>query len=112
MRTPFGSECPFFYGDYYRGRNQEECRLFENRPQAKDWTSELCRSCPVPAIKRANACENMMLIPRIVRSVPTFKKKVTIQAYCEKSQQVVKNPEVGCGLCHPENQHFTFLETK
>ena len=23
MRTPAGTECPYFYGDYFRGRNVE-----------------------------------------------------------------------------------------
>ena len=27
MKTPAGTECKYFYGDYYRGRNHEECRL-------------------------------------------------------------------------------------
>ena len=30
MRTPAGKECQYFYGDYYRGRNQEECRLLSD----------------------------------------------------------------------------------
>ena len=27
MRTPAGTECKFFYANYFRGRNQQECRL-------------------------------------------------------------------------------------
>lgn len=109
MRTPFGAECPFFYGDYFRGKNHEECRLFENRKQSSEWDSSLCRTCPVPAIKMANACEHMQLVPRISRPFPFTTKKVTIQAYCEKSNTSVENPKIGCGSCHPLDERFTFL---
>ncbi len=56
MKTPAGSECKYFYGDYYRGRDHEECRLL-----GAQWKPALCRTCPVPAIEMANACEFMRL---------------------------------------------------
>ncbi len=101
MRTPAGIECPYFYGDYYRGKNIEECRLIGNQPPPQNWTPDLCATCPVPAIRRANACEFMQLIPKIVRKFPFVKRQVEITAYCTKAQAKVKIPEVGCGLCHP-----------
>lgn len=101
MRTPNGVECPYFYGDYYRGKNIEECRLLDIRSGSQKWTSKLCSSCPVPAIKRANACENMQLIPKIVRQFPFINLSVKVTAYCSKSQSVVSVPQVGCGECHP-----------
>ena len=60
MRTPAGTECPYFYGDYFRGRNVEECRLLKAAGQR--WTRDLCKTCPVPGIARANACEFLKLI--------------------------------------------------
>lgn len=101
MRTPSGIECPFFYGDYYRGKNTEECRLIGNRPSPHNWTPDLCATCPVPAIKRANACENMQLTPKIVRKFPFLKRSVKITAFCSKSESVVAIPQIGCGQCHP-----------
>jgi hypothetical protein len=65
MRTPFGSECPFFYGNYFRGKSDEECRLIGNRPPPDNWTPDLCKSCPVPAILRANACKNMSYLQKL-----------------------------------------------
>jgi hypothetical protein len=101
MKTPTGIECRYFYGNYFRGKNQEECRLFEGSPALQQWTSALCKSCPVPGIIRANACKNMVLKPDIDNGVLGFKKRVKITAYCSLSNQTVKEPEIGCGKCHP-----------
>jgi len=101
MRTPAGTECPFFYGDYYRGRNLEECRLIGNQPPPQNWSTELCRTCPVPSIKRANACEHMQLSAVIKRKLGILKRHVVITAYCHLSKSEVEQPHIGCGRCHP-----------
>ena len=101
MRTPAGTECPYFYGDYYRGKSVEECRLIGNVPPPHNWTRDLCGVCPVPRISRANACEFMILTPTIHRGVMGIGKKVSISAYCRKANADVKVPEIGCGICHP-----------
>jgi hypothetical protein len=99
MKTPAGKECKFFYGDYYRGRNREECRLLEASSQ--QWTSDLCFTCPVPEILQANACENMVLGGSVEKSFPFLKRKVRIKAYCQKTNRPVTEPHIGCGECHP-----------
>ena len=100
MKTPFGTECEYFYGDYLRGRNREECRLLAAANLA--WDSSLCRACPVPAIRRANACEFIRLKPRVTRSLLSgFQKQVQVTAWCDKSGGVVSEPQIGCGQCHP-----------
>ena len=101
MRTPAGTECPYFYGDYYRGRSIEECRLISDNPSAGMWTRDFCSVCPVPRITRANACEFMVLTPAIHKGILGVGKKVTVTAYCRKADSEVKVPEVGCGICHP-----------
>jgi hypothetical protein len=101
MRTPAGIDCKFFYGNYFRGRKQEECRLIGNAPAPHHWTPDLCAKCPVPEILRANACEHMELRAQAQRSLLGLIKKVEVTAYCHMSQQTVAEPEVGCGLCHP-----------
>jgi hypothetical protein len=103
MRTPAGTECRFFYGDYYRGKNLEECRLIGNAPTPKNWSPDLCQKCPVPAILRANACENMVLHGEVKTGFLRMHRQVVISAYCTKSQLNVKEPEVGCPLCHNLN---------
>lgn len=96
MRNPAGSECKYFYGNYHRGQHQEECRLLET-----GWTADLCRSCPVPAISRANGCEHMRLRPRIERSWRTgFQRRVRITTYCIKSERSDFDAYRGCGECH------------
>ncbi|MCP4138960.1 MAG: hypothetical protein GY755_01495 [Chloroflexi bacterium] len=96
MKTPAGIECAQFYGDYYRGRSHEECRLLPN------WQAELCNTCPVPDILRANSCENMHLNAEVNRSIFTlFQKRVEVSTFCEKKKRVVDNPKIGCGECHP-----------
>ncbi len=99
MRTPFGAECPYFYGDYARGRNREECRLLQSA--SLEWDSSLCRTCPVPSIKRDNACEFMQLRPRVERPLLSlFRKQVQVSTYCEKSGQSGFEPHIGCRQCH------------
>jgi hypothetical protein len=100
MRTPAGTECSFFYGDYFRGRDLEECRLIGNVPAPKNWSPDLCQKCPVPAIQRANACENMILHGEVKPGFLRMHRQVTVSAYCKKSQLNVKEPEIGCPLCH------------
>ncbi|MGA2502894.1 MAG: hypothetical protein ABSG01_02240 [Anaerolineales bacterium] len=97
MKTPAGSECKYFYGDYYRGRDHEECRLL-----AASWTRDLCRTCPVPSIDRANACEFMQLRGEAGRPLTAgFQRRVKVTAFCEKTRRSGFDPHIGCGECHP-----------
>ena len=100
MRTPAGKECQYFYGDYYRGRDHEECRLLENAYPPLPWKRELCFTCPVPEILLANACEHMVLTPQLVRPFPFVKQQVRITASCTKTGRTVDEPHIGCGECH------------
>jgi hypothetical protein len=102
MRTPIGIECKYFYGNYYRGRHVEECRLIGKASPPNHWTADLCKSCPVPAILQANACPNLVLHAEVSRQFLGIKRKVKISSYCLKSQTNVAEPEIGCGQCHPE----------
>jgi len=106
MRTPFGKECKYFYGDYYRGRNTEECRLL--KASGQKWTRDLCRTCPVPGILLSNACEFMQLRATIARPVGALlQRRVQVTTYCEKVQRSVEEPHVGCGECHPLPPEFS-----
>ncbi|KAA0272833.1 MAG: hypothetical protein EDM79_11010 [Chloroflexi bacterium] len=69
--------------------------------QGQTWTRDLCGTCPVPAIARANSCQHMKLNATVSRPlVALFQRRVQIQAFCEKSKQNVPEPQVGCGECH------------
>ncbi|MBI5351783.1 MAG: hypothetical protein HZB50_04015 [Chloroflexi bacterium] len=99
MKTPAGRECPHFFGDYYRGRNIEECRLLTASGQS--WSPDLCKTCPVPEIARANSCHYMQLRLTVVRPITAmFQRRVQVTAFCNKSNRNVIEPQVGCGECH------------
>jgi hypothetical protein len=99
MRTPAGKECPWFYGDYHRGRNIEECRLL--KAAGEKWSRDLCTHCPVPAITLANACEHMRLRLKIQRPLAAlFQRRVHVSAFCDKVKREVSEPQIGCGECH------------
>jgi len=102
MKTPDGRDCKFFYGDYYRGRNFEECRALVNPEDKKNWTSAFCNACPVPSILLNNGCPTMALTTYIAKSL--FGKKIKVKAYCSRSHSEVPNPNIGCGMCHQSTE--------
>ena len=106
MRTPNGIECAYFYGNYFRGRNVEECRLIGKQAPPRNWTPKLCLTCPVPGILRANACPNMTLRAEVQSRLLGLSKVVKVSAYCTMSKQTVDEPHVGCGQCHPLPPEF------
>lgn len=71
------------------------------KAQNQAWSRDLCGTCPVPAIARANSCQHMKLIATVSRPLMAlFQRRVQVRAYCEKSRQDVAEPQVGCGDCH------------
>jgi hypothetical protein len=107
MRTPAGKECRYFYGDYYRGREHEECRLLNSATPPLPWKADLCSTCPVPEILLANACPFMIIEPRLERVFPFIKRQVRVKAYCSKTHREGFDPHIGCGECHPLPPEFT-----
>jgi hypothetical protein len=109
MKTPAGRECPHFYGNYYRGRNVEECRLLQLN--GLQWTRDLCKTCPVPDIARANSCQHMKLKISVARPITAiFQQRVQVNAFCEKTKRDVVEPQIGCGECHALPFQFEIKE--
>ncbi|MGD2057919.1 MAG: hypothetical protein PVF85_04320 [Anaerolineales bacterium] len=106
MITPAGTECPFYYEDFHRGRERQECRLIERTPNGGTYTPDLCSKCPVPSIVRANACPNMVLEARVKKSLLGIRRKVEVSAYCTRVMEQVEEPQIGCGQCHLEFPDF------
>jgi hypothetical protein len=104
MLTPAGKECKYFYGDYHRGRKNEECRLLDSADLI--WSPYLCKKCPIPEILLANSCENIKFQPRLVKPFFFMKPQVWISAFCVKINAPVDEPRIGCGQCHPLNKVF------
>ncbi len=101
MRTPAGSECRYYFEDFFRGRETRECRLLP-AVTAHEWRPALCARCPVPRILLANACPNLMLSGSVRSGWFGLGRHMVIGAACRKSGQSVREPEIGCGQCHLE----------
>jgi len=102
MRTPAGTECPYYYEDFYRGRSKQECRLINRNPRSEPWNARLCARCPVPAIRRANACPNMVLEAQVSRRWLGLVRRVAVYAVCTEHHVEIEDPYVGCGHCHTQ----------
>lgn len=102
MKTPAGKECKFYYADYYRGSETQECRLIDRNPEGGRWKPSLCKSCPVPDILRQNACPNMALEARVNKTLLGLREEVKVYSVCSKHLIEVNEPAVGCGHCHEE----------
>lgn len=106
MRTPAGTECPFYFEDFHRGRDRQECRLIDRTPNGGTWEPRLCGGCPVPAIVRANACEHLVLEGRVRSGFLGLGKHVEVSAMCTWTLGEVEEPKVGCGQCHLDMPDF------
>jgi hypothetical protein len=100
MKTPYGFECKFFYGNYFRGKNDEECRLLNLTSGQGGWTAKLCKTCPAPKIQRSNGCEFLEYKGRISSGFLGFSPNMEISNYCRKNHVNVDDPYIGCGECH------------
>jgi len=75
------------------------------------WTPDLCRTCPVPGIQLANACEFLQLRGKVVRPLgAAFQRRVQVSAFCEKTERHVDEPHIGCGACHQLPFNFEIKE--
>jgi hypothetical protein len=100
--TPAGVECRYYYEDYFRGRERQECRLIALNPASEPWQPKLCYNCPVPGILRANACPNLVLEGRVEKRMLGLARRVTVAAVCSRYLVDVAEPRIGCGHCHEE----------
>lgn len=110
MKTPYGFECAYFFGDYHRGKNVEECRLIGQKQPPNHWSVQICKNCPVPGILRANACTHMVLRGEIRSGFLGFNRRIQVSAFCTKTNRNVDEPHIGCGECHPLPDIFGEIE--
>ncbi|MBI5929274.1 MAG: hypothetical protein HY862_08195 [Chloroflexi bacterium] len=101
MRTPDGRECAFYYTDYFRGREVEECRVGKSDLSA-DWKPQYCAKCPVPEILRANASPYLKMQLTIKQTLLGFGRKMDIRAWCDRHDIPIKDPYIGCPKCNEE----------
>lgn len=99
MKTPAGKECKYYYGDFYRGRNVQSCRLIEQNRESPPWQPKLCSVCPVPDILRANGSEALKLDAKVVNKFLGFKQSVEVTGWCSECFSEIPNPLLGCPNC-------------
>ena len=81
------------------------------KAQGERWTRDLCATCPLPEITRANSCQHMKVKTRIIRPITAmFQRRVQVNAFCEKTHRNVPEPQVGCGECHALPFHLEIKE--
>ena len=95
-------DCKYFYGDYFRGRDYEECRLLEASPgNRRPWKRRLCDTCPVPEILRTTSCHSLALEGQVTRKLLRERVEVTF-AVCTDHMQELDDPR-SCPACEAED---------
>lgn len=95
--------CRYFYGDYFRGKNKEECRLLEANPNnTHAWKRSYCDSCPVPEIVIASNSRDLVLEAAVVKRFLRGQVEVTF-AVCTKHMEELADPRF-CPKCAAEQR--------
>jgi hypothetical protein len=96
--------CRYFYGDYHRGNQREECRLLDANPDnIYPWRRKHCNSCPVPDLILNSNCGDLMLEAKIERRF--LRERVDISfALCGRHLIELEDPQY-CPECAKEWEH-------
>ena len=101
MATNKPVSCRYFYGDYFRGKEKEECRLLTASPNnTRPWKRSLCDACPVPALVIASNCRDLLLEAAVTRKFFRDQVEVTF-AVCSKHMLELADPAF-CPKCAEE----------
>jgi len=93
--------CRYFYGDYFRGKEKEACRLLEASPQnARAWKRGHCNSCPVPALLITSNSRELLLEAVVARKFLREQVEVTF-AVCGRHLLELRDPAY-CPKCAEE----------
>jgi hypothetical protein len=109
MKTPAGKECSYYYADFHRGRDLQECRLLDENPQSPAWKPRDCSNCPVPEILWANASEHLQLHATVVIGFLGLWRYVQVDALCGKHGREIDDPYIGCAQCAAERPNLSDL---
>lgn len=101
MQTPDGRDCKYYYEDFHRGRNIQECRSVKYNPDSVRWHPNDCSKCPVPDILLANADPNMELIVTIKKGFLGFGRSIDVVARDRTDGSIIEDPYVGNVKDHP-----------
>ncbi len=100
MKKPVN--CRYFYGDYFRGRNKEECRLIDANPTNQHpWKRKLCDSCPVPEIIITSSSRDLGLEAEVKQGWLWNQQVNVTFAICRKHMRQLEDPH-NCPECTAE----------
>lgn len=100
MRTPAGAECTFYYEDFARGLERQECRA-PKAPGSAKWRPADCAGCPVPPILGANGSPYLELLLNVRPGLLGIGRRVAVTARCSL-HGTVSDPIAGCVACNAE----------
>jgi hypothetical protein len=93
--------CRYFYGDYHRGSQREECRLLDANPNnVYSWRRKHCNSCPVPELMLNSNCRQLMLEAKVERRFLRERVEVSF-AVCGRHLIELEDPQ-HCPECAKE----------
>ncbi len=107
MRTPAGHECHFYFQDFHREINVQECRLLKRA--SVRWRPHDCNKCIVPDILWANASPDLQLKALIRPGLLGLGRRVEVTASCRKHQSEIADPYVGCEQCAAEGPDLSSI---
>ena len=96
-------DCPYYYADYFRGRDVEKCRLIERNPHnTRRWHRGLCDACPVPGILRESTCRHLALEASVERRLGIL-ERVSVYAVCTEHLGELVDPK-RCAQCEEDRR--------
>jgi len=109
MKTPDGRSCKYYYADFNRGRNRQECRLILRETGSTGWRPADCARYAVPDILWANASENLEIRARVKPGFLGFGRNVDVTTRCKKHSINITDPYGGCEQCAAERPNLADL---
>ncbi|MCO6450717.1 MAG: hypothetical protein J5I90_07985 [Caldilineales bacterium] len=100
MSAPEPVNCRYYYADYFRGRDHEECRLIKRNPNSRPWRRSLCDSCPVPDIILNTDCKEIALEASVSKRWGLV-ERVEVYAVCARHYVELEDPK-HCRQCAAE----------
>lgn len=100
MSAPKPVNCRYYFADYHRGREIEECRLIKRNPDSRPWRRSLCDSCPVPDILLSTNCQEIALEATVKRRFGLL-DRVEVYAVCARHYLELDDP-LYCPQCAAE----------
>jgi hypothetical protein len=102
MRTPAGKDCRYYYEDFHRGRNVQECRLIKGNPESLPWRPRYCGQCSVPEILNANASPHLELQVTVRPRLLGLGRILDVEASCSRHHLPIEDAFTGCHACNAE----------